>query len=226
MGTPALVLLLCWTRAWTSAGFRRDLLTTLALPTAQAPLCCFGCRDLLFCSFSFPFSMNTCERALHLCARSHSRMFYLMLTQGLPLWKHPTFGGHDVKRDLVPTCVDVHLGHASPTSEKVPVQGNSRMCWYQGGSHVLGFVLLAVLISCPLSRLLPTATGLSLFFRAASAVLAAAEKTRASLYLLVHHCFALLHVFCTTFGTEAESLAYSVGRKLIWLASSYNSCKL
>lgn len=37
-----------------------------------------------------------------------------MLWQRLLLCKDPTFGGSHVKRDLVPKCVDVHLGHASP----------------------------------------------------------------------------------------------------------------
>lgn len=120
-----------------------------------------------------------------------------------------------MKRDLVPKCVDVHSDCASPISEKVPVQGNSRMCWCQGSSHVLGFLLLAMLISFSLPRLLPTTAALSFFFRAAPAALTAAESTQVSLYLLVHCCYVFFQIFCTKFGTEAESVANLVGRKLV-----------
>lgn len=122
-------------------------------------------------------------RASHLCAKVVHVCSAWMLCQGLLLWKHPTFGGCDVKRDLVPKHTDVRLGHASPISKKVPVQGSSTVCWCQGSSHVLGFLLPAVLNSFPLPRLLPITVTLSLFFRAAPAALAVAESTQASLLL-------------------------------------------
>lgn len=127
-------------------------------------------------------------------------------------------GGRDVERDLVPKHVGVRSGNASPIGEEVPMQGISRVCWCQGSSHVLVFLLLPVLVSSPLPRLLPTTVTLTLF-RAAPAALMAAESTQASLYLLVCHCVVSLQVFCTKFRMTAEHVGNLVGRKLVLLPS-------
>lgn len=167
-----------------------------------------------FLSLPFPLSLSTCERALHLCAAVVHGCSSRMLWWASLLWEHPTYGGCDVEKDRVSKCRDVHLDPSFPINHKEPVQGNSRMCY--GSFHVLSFLLF------PSPWLLPTTMSHSLSLRAAPAAFAEAEITRASLYILVHHCFVFLQVFCTKPGTKAENVAYLVGRKL----SCHLSCKV